>query len=59
MLVTQDIALAHAAPITVVENPGTTSFDIFLVDGRLIGVDSLQFTHGDWKCFGHATGRVR
>jgi hypothetical protein len=59
MLVTQDVALAQAAPIIVVENPRTTAFDIFFVYGHLIGADSLQFTHGDWKCFGHATGRVR
>lgn len=56
MLVTQDVALAQAAPIFVVENPGTTTFEILFVDGRLIAADGLRFTHGDWRCFGHATG---
>ena len=58
MLVTQDVALAQAAPIFVVGNPGTTTFDILFVDGSLIGADGLRFTHGDWRWFGHATDRV-
>ena len=58
MLVTQDVAFAQAAPIFVVENPGTTTFDILFVDGSLIGADGLRFTHGDWRWFGHATDRV-
>jgi hypothetical protein len=59
MLITQDVALTQADPIIVIENPGTTSFDVFSMDDCLIGADGLRFTHSDWNYLGHATGRVQ